>query len=75
MAGLKTYSTQSGTRFPPGASATAQGVNFSLFSKTASRVELLLYDELSRTLSHLSLIAEAWDATGLKPSRRGHFTP
>ena len=44
MAGLKTYSTQSGTRFPPGASATAEGVNFSVFSKNASRVELLLYD-------------------------------
>ena len=44
MAGLKTYSTRSGTRFPPGASATAEGVNFSVFSKSASRVELLLYD-------------------------------
>jgi isoamylase len=44
MAGLKTYSTRSGTRFPPGASATAEGVNFSVFSKNANRVELLLYD-------------------------------
>jgi isoamylase len=44
MAGLKTYSTRSGTRFPPGASATAEGVNFSVFSKSASRVELLLYE-------------------------------
>jgi isoamylase len=44
MAGLKTYATRSGTRFPPGASATAEGVNFSAFSKSASRVELLLYD-------------------------------
>jgi len=41
---LKTYSTRSGTRFPPGASATAEGVNFSLFSRNANRVELLLYD-------------------------------
>ena len=44
MASLKTYSTRSGTRFPPGASATAKGVNFCVFSKNARRVELLLYD-------------------------------
>src|SRR6516225_9872105 len=44
MASLKTYSTRSGTRFPPGASATAEGVNFCVFSKNARRVELLLYD-------------------------------
>ena len=41
---MKTYSTRSGTRFPPGASATAEGVNFSLFGRNANRVELLLYD-------------------------------
>jgi isoamylase len=41
---LKTYSTRSGTRFPPGASSTAEGVNFSVFSRNAKRVELLLYD-------------------------------
>ena len=44
LAGLKTYSTRSGTRFPPGAIATAEGVNFSVFSKNAKRVDLLLYD-------------------------------
>jgi len=44
MASLKAYSTRSGTRFPPGASATAEGVNFCVFSKNARRVELLLYD-------------------------------
>jgi pullulanase/glycogen debranching enzyme len=37
---LKTYSTRSDTRFPPVASATAEGVNF----RNANRVELLLYD-------------------------------
>src|SRR6266478_8901990 len=37
-------STRSGTRFPPGASWTAEGVNFSVFSRCAKRVELLLYD-------------------------------
>ena len=41
---LKTYSTRSGTRFPPGASWTAEGVNFSVFSRSAKRVELLLYN-------------------------------
>ena len=44
MGGLKAYSTLSGTRFPPGANATAEGVNFSVFSRRAARVELLLYD-------------------------------
>ena len=44
MGALKTYSTRSGTRFPPGASSTAEGVNFSVFSRNAKRVELLLYD-------------------------------
>jgi isoamylase len=41
---LKTYSTRSGTRFPPGATWAAEGVNFSVFGRSAKRVELLLYD-------------------------------
>ena len=41
---MKTYSTRSGARFPPGANWTAEGVNFSVFSRSAKRVELLLYD-------------------------------
>ena len=41
---MKTYTTRSGTQFPPGASPTAEGVNFSVFSRGATRVELLLYD-------------------------------
>jgi glycogen operon protein len=44
MGALKAYSIQSGTRFPPGASATPEGVNFSIFSRNAKRVELLLYN-------------------------------
>lgn len=32
-----------GTRFPPGATAAADGVNFCIFSQHAIRVELLLY--------------------------------
>ena len=38
------YRTRPGSRFPLGASVTADGVNFSLFSPHASRVELLLYE-------------------------------
>ena len=38
------YSTQRGTRFMPGASWTAEGVNFSVFSRNAKQVELLLYE-------------------------------
>jgi len=41
---LKTYLTRRGTRFLPGASWTPEGVNFSVFSRNANRVELLLYD-------------------------------
>ena len=41
---MKTYPTQPGTRFPPGANWTPEGVNFSVFSRNANRVQLLLYD-------------------------------
>ena len=37
------YATRPGSRFPPGATAQPDGVNFSLFSRHATRVELLLY--------------------------------
>jgi len=37
------YAIRPGSRFPPGATAGADGVNFSLFNRHASRVELLLY--------------------------------
>jgi isoamylase len=35
--------TRRGSRFPPGATATAEGVNFCVFSRHATRMELLLY--------------------------------
>ena len=40
------------TRFPPGATVSDDGVNFCIFSRHATRVELLLYAsrELSRAL-------------------------
>jgi glycogen operon protein len=41
---MKEYPTRCGTRFPPGATATEEGVNFSVFSKSARHVELLLYE-------------------------------
>ena len=41
---LKIYPTSSGTRFMPGATCMAEGVNFSVFSRTARRVQLLLYE-------------------------------
>lgn len=37
------YATRAGSRFPAGASAGADGVNFRIFSRHATRVELLLY--------------------------------
>ncbi|PTR10045.1 glycogen operon protein [Nitrosospira sp. Nsp5] len=37
------YPTRSGTRFPPGATVTADGVNFCIFSQHATGGELVLY--------------------------------
>jgi pullulanase/glycogen debranching enzyme len=37
------YRTSPGTRFPPGAHVDGGGVNFCVFSRHATRVELLLY--------------------------------
>ena len=39
------YATRAGTRFPVGATVVAGGVNFALFSRHATRVELLLYEQ------------------------------
>jgi len=38
-----TLLTRPGSRFPPGATATPEGVNFCVFSRHATRMELLLY--------------------------------
>ena len=38
------YPTRAGSRLPPGATALAHGVNFSLFSRHATQVELLLFE-------------------------------
>ena len=38
------YATRAGSRFPPGATRGPEGVNFCVFGRHATRVELLLYD-------------------------------
>jgi pullulanase/glycogen debranching enzyme len=38
------YGTSAGTHFPPGASADADGVNFSICSRDATAAELRLYE-------------------------------
>jgi glycogen operon protein len=42
--GARTYPTRPGTRFPPGATLLPDGVNFCVFSRHATQVQLLLYD-------------------------------
>lgn len=39
------YSTRPGVRYPPGAKPDADGVNFSVFSRHATQVELLLFKQ------------------------------
>jgi glycogen operon protein len=41
------FATRPGSRFPPGATAYADGVNFCVFSRHATRVELLLFEDAS----------------------------
>jgi glycogen operon protein len=40
----RTYGTRPGSRFPPGATVGPGGVNFCVFCRHATRVELLLYE-------------------------------
>lgn len=40
---MNAYETRPGSRFPPGATVLRDGVNFCVFSRHATRVELLLY--------------------------------
>jgi pullulanase/glycogen debranching enzyme len=44
MDAWRTYPASLGSRFPPGAKCTDDGVNFSTFTRTARQVELLLYE-------------------------------
>jgi isoamylase len=38
------YAVRAGSRFPPGAAALPEGVNFCIFSRHSTRAELLLYE-------------------------------
>lgn len=40
---MPVFATRPGTRFPPGATASDEGVNFCILCKNATRAELLLY--------------------------------
>ncbi|HIP82153.1 MAG TPA: glycogen debranching enzyme GlgX [Desulfocapsa sulfexigens] len=42
---MKPYSTSVGHRYPPGASVATEGTNFSIFSRHATAVQLLLYEK------------------------------
>jgi isoamylase len=44
------YATCPGSRFPPGATPLPEGVNFCVFSRHATRVELLLYAEANSVI-------------------------
>jgi isoamylase len=55
-AGGPPFAVSEGERFPPGATVIPQGVNFSVFSRNATSVELLLYKG-SRDLEPAQVIA------------------
>jgi isoamylase len=40
----RVYAVRAGSRFPPGATALPEGVNFCIFSRHSTRAELLLYE-------------------------------
>src|SRR5215469_737003 len=50
---------QTGHSFPPGATVFVDGVNFSVFSRQASRVELLLFDVSAGVYPRLAAKARA----------------
>jgi len=59
------YATRPGSRFPPGATVLPDGVNFCIFTRAATRVELLLYaDPDSR---------EPFQVIALSPGRNRTF--
>lgn len=43
---------ESGSRFPLGATVTGDGVNFSVYSKNASKIELVFFDALDVVYNH-----------------------
>jgi len=63
--GILHYPTKPGSRFPPGPTFTAKGVNFSVFSRTAQSVDLLLYETASS--------AEPFQVVHLDPEKNRTF--
>lgn len=59
------YATRPGSRFPPGADASPDGVNFCIFSRDATRVELLLYAQADSP--------EPFQVIALSPERNHTF--
>ena len=59
------YRTRPGSRFPPGATVLPDGVNFCIFSRHATRVELLLYAEADS--------AEPFQVIALTPEEHRSF--
>lgn len=58
--------TRPGSRFPPGAITTAEGVNFCVFSRHATRMELLLYAS--------ALSPEPFEVIELSPRRNRSYS-
>jgi len=59
------YATRPGTRFPPGATVAADGINFCIFTRYATRVELLLYAQADNP--------EPFQVIGLDPEHNHSF--
>ena len=59
------YATRPGSRFPPGATAAADGVNFCVFSRYATSAELLLFADAAST--------EPFQTIALMPERNRSF--
>jgi glycogen operon protein len=63
---------ESGSPQPPGASVTARGVNFAVFSAHAERVQLCLFDAAGRETARIDLPARTGDIWhGLLPAQFG----
>ena len=52
------YATQPGSRFPAGALVDSEGVNFCVFSRHSTRVELLLYAQANDTTPIQTLVLD-----------------
>jgi len=52
------HAIRAGSRFPPGATVTADGINFCVFSQHATRVDLLLYARADSTESFQMVVLD-----------------